>query len=241
MPEQRSIKKTLIIDADDTLWETEAHYQQSYAAFAQLMSAQGFAVKEARRTVVQVDLERVSQVGYAPDEFCHSLVIAYQRLCQGRNQPTNDQVSQTAWTIGQMVVDYPIVLFEGVQETLQRLKSCCRLLLLTKGDGEVQRAKLARSGLAHFFEHVHVVPEKNVAVFQELVARYSLPLKHTWMVGDSPRSDINPALQAGLGAVHIPRDDLWELEHEAIVESDRVTILRRFAELAEFFKDARRL
>lgn len=226
--------KTLIIDADDTLWETEVHYQRSYAAFAQLMAAQGFAVEEARRTVVQVDVERAAQVGFAPDEFCRSLLIAYQRLCQSRGQPASDQVSQTVWAIGQMVVDYPIVLFEGVRDTLQQLASGYRLLLLTKGDDAVQRAKLARSGLAHFFDHVHIVPEKNADVFQELVARHQLSPQHTWVVGDSPRSDINPALQAGLGAIYIPRDDLWQIEQQPLVASERLTTLRRFAELLEF-------
>jgi putative hydrolase of the HAD superfamily len=230
-------KPTLIVDADDTLWENNIYYEECIAVFAELMVAQGFGREEAERTADAVERERIPQVGYAPEEFARSLVIAYQRLCESHDRPVEDRVSHAVWEIGQAVVEYPIVLLDGVEETLARLSGRCRLLLLTKGDRETQESKLARSGLGHLFDGVHVVPEKDASVIRGLVARYGLWPERTWMVGNSPRSDINPALEAGIGAIYVPHANTWALEMEEITELEGVTVLNRFAELAELFLD----
>ena len=230
------MKPTLIIDADDTLWENEIYYEQCIAAFAKLMVAQGFAREEAERTLDAVERERVPLVGYAPQEFARNLVITYRRLCEHYDQQhVVDEVSDRVWEIGQGVTEHPIVLLGGVAETLARLCGRFRLLLLTKGDREAQESKLARSGLGHFFDRVHVVPEKDADVFRDLVAEYGLQPEQTWMVGNSPRSDINPALEAGIGAIHVPHLNTWDLEQEEIAYPERVIVLRRFGELSMLF------
>jgi putative hydrolase of the HAD superfamily len=124
-----------------------------------------------------------------------------------------------------------------VEEALERLSVSHRLLLLTKGEPLVQEDKLARSGLGRFFDHVHVVPEKDTDVFRSLIADYDLHPERTWMVGNSPRSDINPAVKAGIGAVYVPHPNTWTLEVEEVLDSERVTVLRSFGELAAFFSD----
>ncbi len=231
---------TLIVDADDTLWENNIYYEQCIAAFVELLVDRGFGREEAERTVDAVERERVPQVGYAPEEFARSLVIAYQRLCASRDWPVENEVSDGMWKIGQTVMEHPIVLLDGVAETLARLSGHCRLLLLTKGDREVQESKLARSGLGHLFDGVHVVPEKDAEVIRGLLARYGLRPEQTWMVGNSPRSDINPALEAGIGTVYIPHPNTWHLEHEEIAEPERVIVLNGFGELAALFPGAER-
>lgn len=231
---------TLIIDADDTLWENNIYYEECIAAFVELMAARGFGREEAERTLEAVERERTAQVGYAPEEFAHSLVIAYQRLCERHGQPVEDEVADVVWEIGQAVVEYPILLLEGVAETLARLSGHCRLLLLTKGDREVQESKLARSGLGHLFDGVHIVPEKDAEVIRSLLAHYGLRPEQTWVVGNSPRSDINPALEAGVGAIYVPHPNTWHLEQEEIAEPERVTVLNRLSELAALFLDAER-
>ena len=231
------MKPTLIVDADDTLWESNIYYEQCIAAFAELMVAQGFGRKEAERIVDAVERERIPQVGYAPEEFARSLIIVYQRLCKSRDRPVEDEVSDAVQEIGQAVVEYPVVLLDGVEETLVRLTGRCRLLLLTKGDRGTQKGKLARSGLGHLFDGVHVVPEKDAQVIRGLVAEYGLRPEQTWMVGNSPRSDINPALEAGIGAIYVPHPNTWNLEKEEIAEPDRVIVLNCLGELAALFAD----
>jgi len=199
------------------------------------MVAQGFGREEAKRIADAVERERIPQVGYAPEEFARSLVIAYQRLCESHDRPIEDEVSDAVWEIGQAVIEYPIVLLDGVAETLARLSGHCRLLLLTKGDREAQESKLARSGLGHLFDGVHIVPEKDAEVIRGLVAEYGLQPEQTWMVGNSPRSDINPALEAGIGAIYVPHPNTWKLEHEEIADPERMITLNRFKELAALF------
>jgi putative hydrolase of the HAD superfamily len=232
------MKPTLIVDADDTLWENNIYYEQCIAAFTELMVDQGHGQEETARTMEAVERERIPQVGYAPEEFARSLVIAYQRLCESHGQPIKDEVSDAVWEIGRAIIGYPIVLLEGVAETLARLSDRCRLLLLTKGDQEVQESKLARSGLGHLFDGVHIVPEKDAEVIRGLLAHYGLRPEQTWVVGNSPRSDINPALEAGVGAIYVPHPNTWKLELEEIAGTEQVIVLKGFGELATLFLNA---
>jgi putative hydrolase of the HAD superfamily len=225
------MKPTLIIDADDTLWETEIYYEQCIADFGTLMAEMGFDREEAERTVHEVERERVPLVGYGPHEFSRNLVFAYERLCERYDRSVTEDVAGAVWEMGQVVLEPPIVLLKGVAETLSRLGERFRLILLTKGDQEVQESKLERSGLAHHFEGVHVVQEKDSEVLQRLLVDYGLQPELTWMVGNSPRSDINPALEAGIGAVHIPHSNTWSFEQQEIADPSRVVVLSDFGEL----------
>ena len=232
------MKATLVIDADDTLWENEAYYQQCAAEFGELMATLGLDPKEAKHTLDDVERERILLTGYGPVQFIENMVITYQQLCERHGRPVTREVADEVREIGQLVMAFPINLLDGVEETLIRLNGHYRLLLLTKGDTEVQEEKVARSGLGHFFDGVHVVPEKDAQVFRDLVAEYGLEPEQTWMIGNSPRSDINPALEAGIGAVHIPHATTWILERQKITTSERVVVLDNFGELVSLFPDA---
>ena len=226
---------TLLIDADDTLWENNIFYETCVADFVALMVEQGFGAREAERTMDAVEKERIPVVGYAPEEFARSLVVTYKRLCQRHRQRVRGKVVQEVLEIGRSVMEYPIQPLDGVEETLRRLSGRFQLHLLTKGDPAVQEDKLARSGLGGFFDYVHVVPEKDVDLFRDVVAQYDLHPEQTWMVGNSPRSDINPAVEAGIRAVYVPHPNTWQLEVEQVVDSERVTVLERFGDLVAFF------
>ena len=228
---------TLIIDADDTLWENNIYYEDCARDFAALLAGEGFDAEEAGATLSAVEEERIPQVGYAPEEFARSLVFSYQRLGRRHGRRVERDLIEKIWNIGRRVAAYPIVLLDGVEETLNALADRHRLILLTKGDVEVQRDKLERSGLECHFAGVHIVPEKDAAVFRTLLRHYDLDPDRTWMVGNSPRSDINPAVEAGLGGVYVPHPNTWQLEIEDLVTSDRVTVLESFAQLPGLVSD----
>ena len=111
-----------------------------------------------------------------------------------------------------------------------------RLLLFTKGDPDEQKMKVDRSGLSRFFGHVGIVKEKNEAAYRALAIERECAPGCTWMIGNSPKSDINPALAAGLSAVYVPHPRTWSLEKEDVPESHpRLLRVERFAELVNHF------
>jgi putative hydrolase of the HAD superfamily len=130
----------------------------------------------------------------------------------------------------------PPELVDGVPETLEYLAGRHRLILFTKGHAAEQAAKVERSGLQKFFTAIEIVMEKDVATYAGLVDQHRIVKAHGWMVGNSPRSDINPALQAGLNAVFIPHHATWELEHESLQSGvGRLLVISQFRQLRDHF------
>ncbi|MCS7179205.1 MAG: HAD family hydrolase [Anaerolineae bacterium] len=225
----------LILDADDTLWENNIFYEEATDAFAERMAREGFDPQRARETLAHIEHERVPIYGYSPHEFVRCLVLTYRQLCQEDGHPPHPEVEREVEAIGQRVVEYPILLLDGVAETMAALSRYCRLFLLTKGDPEVQQSKVERSGLSSYFEAIHIVPEKGPEVLQGLLAHHNLDPQRTWMVGNSPRSDVNPALAVGIGAIHIPYHRPWSFEEVPVADPERVVTLSRFADLLHLF------
>jgi putative hydrolase of the HAD superfamily len=136
------------------------------------------------------------------------------------------------------IAEQEIELLPGVAETLAGLATRHRLILMTKGDRAEQADKLARSGLAQFFAAVEIVAEKDPAAYRAVIARHELKPHTSWMIGNSPKSDINPALAAGLHAVFLFHKDTWVLEHAAVdaaSEGQHLIELDTFAKLREIF------
>jgi putative hydrolase of the HAD superfamily len=126
---------------------------------------------------------------------------------------------------------------EGVPETLEYLSLRHDLTLFTKGHPEEQKLKVDRSGLGVFFHHTAIVKEKDPAAYRKLAVERSMDPEHTWMIGNSPKSDVNPALAAGLNAVFVPHGLTWVLEHEDVVTNaaGRLLILENFPALRAHF------
>ena len=136
--------------------------------------------------------------------------------------------------IGQLahiVLQPPMILLTDVEATLSTLKPTTQLILVTKGDEPTQRDKVARSGLGAYFDAQYIVAEKDANTYRYIATEQHLDPRCTWMVGNSPRSDINPAIEAGLGAILIPHNHTWAAEIESITHPDKVITLQRFADL----------
>ena len=109
---------------------------------------------------------------------------------------------------------------------------------MTKGNPAEQAGKVERSGLKEYFVAVEIVAEKNQATYRDAISKYDLSADSTWMIGNSPRSDINPALAAGLHAVFVPHDQTWILEHEEVASAQppqQLLVLDRFSDLRRHF------
>ena len=129
-------------------------------------------------------------------------------------------------------------LLPGVPETLQYLSERHHLILMTKGAVPEQTGKVERSGLKEYFSAVELCPEKNVPTYQLVISKYDLDPDASWMIGNSPKSDINPALAAGLNAVFVPHGATWVLEHEEVDCAEpprRLLVVEKFSELQAHF------
>lgn len=231
----RGFQRTLLLDADDTLWENNIYYLRCTERFLEFMAACGAPPEASRRALDTAEHATVRVHGYGPRGYIAALGLACERLLAAQGFSATAEQIEAARAIGEPLWRMPIVLRPDVAETLPALRPTSRLVLVTKGDEEVQRDKIERSGLAPLLDAQYIVPEKDADTFRRVVAELGLESGHTWMVGNSPKSDINPAVRAGLGAILVPHDHTWGAELAELERPDLVVTLTRFGELAPFF------
>ncbi len=225
----------LLIDADDTLWENNIYFERAIAAFISYLNHREYSPAEVRQTLNVVERETILAHGYGLTSFTRSLVTCFERLSP--NEVT-DAKRERIRGFASAIAEQEIELLPAVSETLTELASRHRLILMTKGNHTEQADKLARSGLAGHFSSIEIVPEKDAAAYRQVIARHNLARDAVWMIGNSPKSDINPALAAGLNAVFLFHKDTWVLEHaemDAAPEGQHLIALDSFARLGEIF------
>jgi putative hydrolase of the HAD superfamily len=228
-------RQTLLIDADDTLWENNVYFERAIARFISFLNHHEFSPEQVREVLNDVERECVVKHGYGLHSFSHALVDTFERLGTG---PITPELHAQIAGFARMVLDHPIEFLPEVPQTLEYLSARHSLILVTKGALEEQSGKIERSGMKGHFAATEIVAEKNAAAYLALVEKHGLTRESTWMIGNSPRSDVNPALAAGLHAVFVPHGDTWILEHEevnAAPAAQRLLIVGRFAELREHF------
>ena len=226
-------RQFLLIDGDDTLWENNVYFEQAIEAFIDYLAHSSMSRDQVRAALDEVERINVRVHGYGSASFTRNLHETYERLAERDLGPDDiDHVLQ----LGQRIASQPVHLLPEVSETIRYLAGRHDLMLLTKGHHEEQRLKIERSGLEAFFSATAVVHEKTEDTYRAILRQRRLDPARTWMIGNSPRSDINPALAAGLHAVFIPHEHTWRLETAEIAHTDqRLLTLRSFGELREHF------
>jgi putative hydrolase of the HAD superfamily len=227
--------QTLLIDADDTLWENNIYFERAIAQFISFLNHHEFSPEQVREVLNEVERECIVKHGYGLHSFAHALVDTFERLSV---EPVTPESHAQIRSFAASIENHSIEFLPGVPETLQYLSGRHRLILVTKGNLAEQTGKIERSGLRQNFAATEIVAEKNATAYARVVEKFGLEHDLTWMVGNSPKSDINPALAAGLHAVFVPHGDTWILEHEEISPApprQKLLIVGRFAELREHF------
>ena len=226
-------RQFLLIDGDDTLWENNVYFEQAIEDFIDFLGHTSLSREQVRSALDEVERMNVGVHGYGSAAFTRNLQQTYERLAEGDLRPEDiRQVLQ----LGQRIASQPVTLLPDVAETIDYLAGRHDLMLVTKGHPEEQRLKIERSGLESHFTATAVVSEKAVDTYRAITRERQLDPARTWMIGNSPRSDINPALQAGLNAVFIPHEHTWRLEKEEVTPADgRLLILQAFGELRTHF------
>jgi putative hydrolase of the HAD superfamily len=205
--------QTLLIDADDTLWENNIYFERAIAAFIGYLDHTEYSPAAVRSTLNAQERATILAHGYGLTSFTRSLVATYERLSPG---PVTEHNINRVRSFARSIAEQEIELLPGVAETLAGLATRHHLILMTKGNQAEQADKLSRSGLAQHFSAVEIVAEKDPDTYREVIHRQELTPHSSWMIGNSIKSDINPALAAGLHAVFLFHKDTWVLEHAAL-------------------------
>jgi len=226
-------RHTLLIDADDTLWENNIFFEKTIDDFITQLEHLGYTREYIRHILNETEHRNIRQHGYGVRSFRRSLEDTYLKLAG--NSARREIVKEIERMAKELEATPPHIM-DGVPETLAYLAKHHRLILLTKGEPAEQAAKVERSGLQSYFDAIEIVIEKESSTYGRMIDQFKIVKSHGWMVGNSPRSDINPALQSGLNAVFIPHSATWELE-KAELESGtgRLLILSAFRELRAHF------
>ena len=226
-------RQFLIIDADDTLWENNIYFERAFEQFVAFLAHSSLAPQEVRDILDEIERTNAKIHGYGSMNFGRNLQQCYEHLAERHIAPDDlVRVMQFA----ERILAKPIELIDGVEETLRYLSPRHELTLFTKGHPEEQKLKVDRSGLAHHFAHTAIVKEKDVATYRALITERGIDPENGWMIGNSPKSDVNPALEAGLGAVFVPHARTWVLEKTDLRRDfPRLREVEQFADLQTLF------
>jgi putative hydrolase of the HAD superfamily len=223
--------KWLLVDADDTLWENNIYFERVIERFIAHLAHPHLTHAEVRDVINEIEKANAKVHGYGTASFTRNLQEAFGRLAPARTAELEEVAA-----LARVITEHPIELIEGVRDTLDYLSSRHRLVLFTKGDPTEQNRKVDRSGVGGYFTQTRVVKEKEAASYRAMVGELQAEPHEVWMIGNSPKSDINPALEAGLNAVWVPHDATWVLEHEEVRPGNgKLLVLSRFTELRDHF------
>jgi putative hydrolase of the HAD superfamily len=217
-------------DADDTLWEHADFYRQAEKRLVDLLSDYGDETKITMK-LREVELRNLPLYGFGVKGFTLSMIETTIELT-GDAAPL--MLVKRIVASGHELLKHPIELLPFVKETLSTLADAYSLILITRGDLFDQERKLEESGLRDFFEAVEIVSDKNVETYRHILKKHAERPERAMMVGNSLKSDVIPALEAGYWGVHVPQPLTWAVEHlEQPVLSPR---FRRIADLGELWQ-----
>ncbi len=217
-----------IFDADDTLWESALYFRRAEEDFLGLMLSLGFDPETIRNEVHSRDIERLSVTGYGVRPYINTLKSILAEHVTALSSYLNDSIDY----ISNSLLHHPLVLLPEVISTLEKMNICGKkMLVYTMGEDDHQRDKFNRSGIAGFFSDIVVVPVKNENTMKELLASFGTLPERACMIGNSPRSDINPAIECGVNAIYLKRSITWQAEQTEFAEPELVTTVTSLSEI----------
>jgi len=197
-------------DADDTLWHSEDGFHANEQRFVELVAPFAPDGVDVKAALTATERKNLATFGYGVKSFGLSMVEAAVTISGGR---VPSEVVAEMIEMVRAQLEEPVRLLDHVPEVLAEVGATHRMILITKGDLIHQTHKVTTSGLAHHFEHVEIVLEKDPEMYSGLLQRLGIDPTRFCMVGNSVRSDILPVLSLGGHGVHIPYQYLWDLEH----------------------------
>ena len=230
MSPQSAQLSTIGFDADDTLWQNEQFFRLTERRFADLL-AEHAPAEDLTNRLLEAEKRNLAHYGFGIKGFTLSMVETAIEVTGGRVPAT---VIRDILEAGREMLSHPVEPLPFAHEALERLSGDYRIVLITKGDLFDQERKLAQSGLGDFFDAVEIVSDKKAETYQRIFSRHGDGPERSMMVGNSLKSDVLPALEAGSWGVHIPHELTWVLEHaEAPADAPRFRQLDHLGGLAD--------
>jgi len=220
--------KLWIFDADDTLWESGLYFRRAEDDFAALMHSLGYDPAEIVTEIHRKDLERLSVTGYGASPYMSVL----RSVIEDKFSVLTPYMLRALGDISHSLLHHPLVLLPGVLDSITKMHaSGKRMMVYTMGETDHQTDKFSRSGIAHFFEKCTVVPVKTEQTMKQLLTSAGTAPAEACMIGNSPRSDINPAIGCGVNALYVQRPLTWQAEQVEFVEPELVATVADLTEV----------
>jgi len=222
--------KVIAFDADDTLFVNEPYFQETEQKFCALMSDY-LSEQGLSQELFKTEVDNLHLYGYGIKGYTLSMIEAAMKIS---NNTLSVEAIEKIIVFGKELLQRPIELLDGVEETLKSLHGNYKLVVATKGDLKDQRRKLHDSGLGAYFHHIEVMSDKQEKDYSDLLNRLEIKPKEFFMIGNSLKSDILPVLGIGGYAVHVPYHTTWE--HEKInhkVEHPNFRTLEKISDVLE--------
>jgi putative hydrolase of the HAD superfamily len=225
--------KVVGFDADDTLWVNEPFYQDVEREFCLTMKPY-LEEAETSKELFSTEMQNLEIYGYGAKGFILAMVETALRTTGGKISA--EEINRII-DIGKTLLNMPIQLLNGVEDTLQKLQGKYKLILATKGDLLDQERKLQKSGLIGYFHHIEIMSDKHENNYRKLLCHLGIQPNEFLMVGNSVKSDILPVVKIGAKAIHVPFEVTWQHEthHDSTEAHDFITV-SGISEILFFFE-----
>jgi len=219
-----SSKLTVILDGDDTLWQTQEIYDEIKRDFVSLLEEIGIQEENTISRLDELDAQRVVIKGFTIDRFLESMMILYAQLSTSHNLHWDIKIEKKILNFGNLLRKPPR-LYEDTISSLEILKRRARIYLFSAGQRNIQVEKVNNLGLTNYFESLYIVPTKNKEILQDVILDVGIQPSESWMVGNSLKSDVIPAVSAGLNTILVDRGS-WKYDHSVSAMEDKLHFFR---------------
>lgn len=217
--------KVIAFDADDTLWVNEPYFREVEDLFCALLEDY-LPMHSSAKELFKIEMQNLELYGYGIKAFMLSMIETISVITESKGSL---KLVEETIKLGKEMLEKPIELLEGVEDTLKALKGKYRLVVATKGDLLDQERKLRKSGLEEYFHHIEIMSEKRTADYQKLIKHLDIKPSEFMMIGNSVKSDILPVLELGGWGVHVPYHTTWahelvdvEIENEQFKQVEKL-------------------
>ncbi len=222
--------KVIAFDADDTLWINEPYFQETEEKFCELL-APYLSKHTLSQELFKTEIGNLRLYGYGIKGYILSMIEAALQIS---NHTIGNETINKIIQYGKELLEHPIELLDGVEDTLETLQKKYKLVVATKGDLLDQRRKLHNSGLGKYFHHIEVMSDKQEVDYTDLIKRLDIKPSEFLMIGNSLKSDVLPVLGMGGHAIHIPFHTTWA--HERIDYKVEHTNFQAFEKITDVLK-----